>query len=33
MKDGDIVEHGRAVQVFDNPKNTYTQTLLSAALG
>ena len=33
MKDGDIVEHGRAVQVFDNPKNTYTQTLLAAALG
>jgi len=33
MKDGDIVEHGRAMQVFDNPKNTYTQTLLSAALG
>ena len=32
MKDGDIVEHGRAVQVFDNPKNTYTQTLLAAAL-
>ena len=33
MKDGDIVEHGRAMQVFDNPKNTYTQTLLAAALG
>ena len=33
MKDGDIVEHGRAGQVFDNPKNTYTQTLLAAALG
>ena len=33
MKDGDIVEHGPAVQVFDNPKNTYTQTLLAAALG
>jgi microcin C transport system ATP-binding protein len=33
MKDGDIVEHGRAIQVFDNPKNIYTQTLLAAALG
>ena len=33
MKDGDIVEHGRAVQVFDNPKNIYTQTLLAAAFG
>jgi microcin C transport system ATP-binding protein len=33
MKDGDIVEHGSAAQVFDTPQHPYTQTLLAAALG
>jgi len=33
MKDGDIVEHGSAIQVFDAPQHPYTQSLLSAALG
>ena len=33
MKDGDIVEHGFAEQVFDAPQHPYTQSLLAAALG
>ena len=33
MKDGDIVEHGSAIQVFDAPQHPYTQSLLAAALG
>ena len=33
MKDGDIVEHGAAIQIFDAPQHPYTQSLLSAALG
>ena len=33
MKDGDIVEHGSAEQVFDAPAHPYTQSLLAAALG
>jgi microcin C transport system ATP-binding protein len=33
MKDGDIVEHGMAQDIFENPKHPYTQTLLAAALG
>ena len=33
MKDGDVVEHGSAAQVFDAPQHPYTQTLLAAALG
>jgi ABC-type dipeptide/oligopeptide/nickel transport system ATPase component len=33
MKDGDILEHGTAQDIFDCPKHPYTQTLLAAALG
>jgi microcin C transport system ATP-binding protein len=33
MKDGDIVEHGMAQDIFEDPKHPYTQTLLAAALG
>jgi len=33
MKDGDIVEHGLAQDIFENPQHLYTQTLLAAALG
>lgn len=32
MKDGNIVEFGAANDVFDNPQQEYTKTLLSAAL-
>jgi microcin C transport system ATP-binding protein len=32
MKDGKIVEQGPATQVFDNPQQDYTRTLLDAAL-
>ncbi|MGJ9402087.1 ABC transporter ATP-binding protein [Arthrobacter sp. KK5.5] len=31
MNDGEIVEQGDAAQVFDNPTNDYTRTLLGAA--
>ena len=30
MKDGEIVERGPTVEIFDNPQHPYTQTLLSA---
>jgi microcin C transport system ATP-binding protein len=33
MKDGNIVEHGLAQDIFENPQHPYTQTLLAAALG
>jgi len=33
MKDGDIVEHGLAQDIFEKPQHPYTQTLLAAALG
>ncbi len=33
MKGGDVVEEGPAQQVFDNPQNPYTQSLLKAAFG
>lgn len=33
MKDGRVVESGPAADVFDTPKEAYTQELLSAALG
>lgn len=32
MKDGQVVESGSAQEVFDNPKQEYTKTLLEAAL-
>ena len=28
MKDGDIVEHGTKLEIFNNPKNTYTKQLV-----
>jgi len=31
MKNGDIVESGTAQEIFDNPREPYTQALLSAA--
>ncbi|MEX0282929.1 MAG: ATP-binding cassette domain-containing protein, partial [Arenibacterium sp.] len=31
MKQGDVVEHGTAQDVFDNPREAYTQTLVAAA--
>lgn len=31
MKEGDIVEHGRAKDVLEQPKHEYTQSLLAAA--
>ena len=33
MKQGSIVEHGKAQDVLTNPTNTYTQTLLAAVPG
>ena len=32
MKNGKVVESGKAEEIFDNPKDAYTQTLLEAAL-
>ncbi len=31
MKQGDVVEYGDAVELFDNPQSEYTQTLMKAA--
>ncbi|QEN90016.1 ABC transporter ATP-binding protein [Labrys sp. KNU-23] len=33
MKEGRIVEEGATAQIFDAPRETYTQTLMAAALG
>jgi len=33
MKQGDVVEEGTGDQIFDAPKNPYTQSLLNAAFG
>ena len=33
MKDGKVIEQGPATQIFAAPQETYTQTLLAAALG
>jgi microcin C transport system ATP-binding protein len=32
MKDGKVVESGKAEDIFNNPKQLYTKTLLEAAL-
>ncbi|MGB1875918.1 MAG: ABC transporter ATP-binding protein [Rhodospirillaceae bacterium] len=32
MKAGKVIEHGAAIDVFDNPQELYTQALMSAAL-
>ncbi|MGH1375660.1 MAG: ABC transporter ATP-binding protein [Alphaproteobacteria bacterium] len=32
MKDGQVVEHGNAQDIFDNPQHDYTKTLLDAAM-
>ncbi|MCB1557355.1 MAG: ABC transporter ATP-binding protein [Alphaproteobacteria bacterium] len=32
MKDGKMVEYGKAAQIFDNPQQDYTQKLMEAAL-
>ncbi|HPQ50069.1 MAG TPA: microcin ABC transporter ATP-binding protein, partial [Alphaproteobacteria bacterium] len=32
MKDGKAVESGKASDIFDHPKETYTQDLMEAAL-
>ena len=32
MKDGKVIESGTAEDIFNNPKEPYTQTLLEAAL-
>ncbi len=32
MKDGKIIEHGNAEQIFNAPKNPYTKSLLDAAM-
>ena len=32
MKSGKVLEHGKTKQVFDRPKNPYTQKLISSAL-
>jgi microcin C transport system ATP-binding protein len=31
MRDGQLVEHGPAQKIFDNPENAYTRALISAA--
>jgi microcin C transport system ATP-binding protein len=31
MRDGQLVEHGPAQQIFDSPREAYTRTLISAA--
>jgi microcin C transport system ATP-binding protein len=31
LKDGKVVEHGPASEIFDNPKSDYTRSLISAA--
>ena len=31
MKEGEVVEHGPAEQVFENPQTAYTEELMSAA--
>ena len=31
MRDGRLVEHGAAQQIFDNPRDAYTRALISAA--
>ena len=33
MKDGEIVEHGLAGEVFASPKHAYTQALLASVPG
>jgi peptide/nickel transport system ATP-binding protein len=33
MKDGEVVEHGRAADVFGNPQHPYTQALLDSIPG
>ena len=33
MRDGEIVEQGRAAQIFDAPQHSYTASLLAAAPG
>ena len=33
MRNGDIVERGKSSEIFTNPKNEYTKTLLKAAFG
>ena len=32
LKDGKVVEHGPAAQIFQNPRDPYTRALISAAL-
>jgi peptide/nickel transport system ATP-binding protein len=33
MKDGEVVEHGRAAEVFGNPQHPYTKALLDSIPG
>jgi ABC-type dipeptide/oligopeptide/nickel transport system ATPase component len=32
MKDGNVVEEGSCMEVFNNPKHPYTKELLSASV-
>ena len=32
LKDGKVVEHGKASQIFQDPRDPYTRALISAAL-